>query len=650
MTDAGVAVQTRWRAAGWAIAALVASQLVFWAAIGWAERAARPSTLQARPWVEYVVLDDAGRAAPDAPRQRAMYEPDPNYKARLSGEPSQVRFEIPFEVDAVSADLALYLGARRSIQEIRLNGGVVKPNVPLDHFSGAAGWEPVFYMLPRAELRVGANLATVVVASEGFAHVFPEFQIGPAEAVARAFGFGKLFNVDLPLVAIGILLFTALLCMAINGPVDDRPRVRALVLLLVAWAAGSYFVSFAPPFELSREATILAYYSLANALPAAAAWYIAHECAVSARVRRGLPWAWALVQGGMVAVALLASTGSIDPARWLGAFPALNLWVTVVAGTAAFGWLLLALAREGGRHLFERGVLMVCVTALLVDTADAVLKLHVPFMPSVPLTFYAAPLAGLLLGLGMVASLAREATLARRVVSTANVVLAQRLAAREAELAAVHGREKALLARQAALEERQRIVRDIHDGVGGSLLGLQMQLRHGQPARARIEEAVSSSLADLRLMVDALDAPDAGLVDALIAFERRLREQLQGSGIDLVVDVALEGAGPALGTRVTLHVLRILQEAVSNACRHARARTIRVLAAGGDGRIALSVEDDGVGIDPAVAPGRGLASMRARAAEIGSRLHLESLQPGTAVRLEWRPLAVDGADGAPHGA
>lgn len=631
---ARAAGRPRWPvAAGWAVSALLASQVLFWLAIAAAESAARPSTMQARPWVEYVALDAAGRAPADAPRLRAGYEPDPNYKARLDGSPSQVRFEIPFEVDDPRRDLALYLGARRSIQEIRLNGAIVKPNVPLDNFSGGAGWEPVFYMLPAAELRAGENLATVLVASEGFAHVFPEFQVGPAEAVARAFGYGKLFNVDLPLVAVGILLFTALLCLVVNWPAEDRPRVRALVVLLVAWAIGSYAVAFSPPFAISREATILAYYSLANALPCAAAYYIAHQVAAPQWLRRALGWGWFATQAFMVAATALAMGGWVDPRQWLGTFPTLSLATTALAGIGGVLLLMGALAREGGRHWLERVVLMVCLTALLVDAADAALKLHVPFLPSLPLTFYAAPLAGLLLGLGMVASLAREATLARRVVSNANAVLAERLAVREAELAAVHEREKALLARQAASDERQRIVRDMHDGVGGSLLGLQMQLRHGDPPRERIEQAVASSLADLRLMVDALDQPEATLSEALLGFERRLREQLQGAGIALVFEVSLDDADLALGTRATLHLLRLLQEAVSNACRHARARTIAVRVRRAGAGLELAVEDDGVGIDPQAAPGRGLAGMRARAAEIGAGIEIERAAPGTRVRV-----------------
>ena len=295
--------------------------------------------------------------------------------------------------------------------------------------------------------------------------------------------------------------------------------------------------------------------------------------------------------------------------------------------------LALTLGREGGRHALERGLLMVCLTALLVDAADATLKLHVPGMPAIPLTFYVAPLAGLLLGLGMVASLAREATLARRVVTRANEELAERLAVREAELAAVHEREKRLLMRHAALEERQRIVRDMHDGVGGNLLGLQMQLRHGQPALHRVEEQVSASLADLRLMVDALDAPDAALSEVLMAFERRLREQLQGAGIELRFDVALDAHDPVLGTRVSLHLLRILQEAVSNACRHARAQHLHICARGDLEKVLLRVSDDGAGIAQGAPSGRGLASMRARATEIGAQLEILPARPGTEIRV-----------------
>jgi signal transduction histidine kinase len=620
-------------ALAWALSALLVAQALFWIAIGLAEMAARPSTMQARPWVEYLPVDDRGRIAPDAVRQRAGYEPDPNYKARLDGAPSRVLFEIPFELSGPDGDLALYLGAQRSIQEIRLNGEVVKPNVPLDSFSGAAGWEPVFYMLPATELVHGRNLVTALVASEGFAHVFPEFQIGPAEAVARAYGYGHLFNIDLPLVAVGILLFTALLCVAVNWPAQDRPRVRALILLLVVWAVASYAVAFTPPFVMSREATIFAYYSLTIAQPFAAAYYALHQTAVLPRVRRALPWIWAAAQGWLGLSALIVVGGLGDPRQWLGTFPALSLAVTALLSAGGIVLLAVTLGREGGRHALERGLLMVCLTALLVDAADATLKLHVPGMPNLPLTFYSAPLAGLLLGLGMVASLAREATLARRVVTNANAVLAERLAEREAELAAVHEREKQLLVRHAALEERQRIVRDMHDGVGGNLLGLQMQLRHGQPTLDRVEEQVSASLADLRLMVDALDAPHAVLSEVLMAFERRLREQLQGAGIDLRFDVSLDAHDPVLGTRVSLHLLRILQEAVSNACRHAHPRQLHIAARSDAEQVQLRVGDDGVGIAQGAPLGRGLASMRARAAEIGAKLEIVPTRPGTEVRV-----------------
>jgi len=85
---------------------------------------------------------------------------------------------------------------------------------------------------------------------------------------------------------------------------------------------------------------------------------------------------------------------------------------------------------------------------------------------------------------------------------------------------------------------------------------------------------------------------------------------------------------------------------VSNACRHARARTIAVRLRRGAGALELMVEDDGVGIDPLAAPGRGLASMRARAAELGAQVDILPLSPGTRVRVVLPARTREPVDGA----
>jgi signal transduction histidine kinase len=90
--------------------------------------------------------------------------------------------------------------------------------------------------------------------------------------------------------------------------------------------------------------------------------------------------------------------------------------------------------------------------------------------------------------------------------------------------------------------------------------------------------------------------------------------------------------------------MRIVQEAIANVLKHARARTLRVRAgttthAGGEAAAYVMVEDDGAGWSGAAGDGRGLANMRARAGRIGASMAIRSDAGGTAVRLEL-PLAA----------
>jgi signal transduction histidine kinase len=84
-----------------------------------------------------------------------------------------------------------------------------------------------------------------------------------------------------------------------------------------------------------------------------------------------------------------------------------------------------------------------------------------------------------------------------------------------------------------------------------------------------------------------------------------------------------------------LHVLRILQEAFTNALKHAHPRRIRVAAHAEAGRVAIDVSDDGKGFDETAAPvrGHGLANMRKRAQALGAELQLRSSAQGTTLSL-----------------
>jgi len=203
-------------------------------------------------------------------------------------------------------------------------------------------------------------------------------------------------------------------------------------------------------------------------------------------------------------------------------------------------------------------------------------------------------------------------------------------------------REHLVAARE---EERRRVRRDLHDGVGAALAGVRLQLDSARdlvddPLTGKLMEAAGDGLAeavrDLRAVTDDLRPPsldDLGLGASLAAMADRLRTR----DLDVRVDV---GTLPALPAAVDVACYRIAAEAMANAARHSGARRITLrLRLEGD-QVHLSVQDDGSGIPERPAGrGLGLASMRQRTEEIGGRFALTSAASGTTVDAVL-PLAV----------
>ncbi|HEU4673429.1 MAG TPA: sensor histidine kinase [Candidatus Limnocylindrales bacterium] len=185
-------------------------------------------------------------------------------------------------------------------------------------------------------------------------------------------------------------------------------------------------------------------------------------------------------------------------------------------------------------------------------------------------------------------------------------------------------------------EERARIARDLHDGIGQTLTALALTLdaaaneRGGTTAVDRGRELAREALDDTRHVAERIRPPrlaELGLAGVL----RSLAPE--GSG---PLEVVILDRGARLGPEEELETYRIVQEAIRNALTHAAARRIVVsLVAAGDA-LTLSVVDDGVGFDPdAVPPHRlGIVGMAERAAAIGGRLTVVSRRGhGTRVEL-----------------
>lgn len=208
-------------------------------------------------------------------------------------------------------------------------------------------------------------------------------------------------------------------------------------------------------------------------------------------------------------------------------------------------------------------------------------------------------------------------------------------------------REALVLARE---EERRRLRRDLHDGVGAALAGVRLQVESARdlvadPVAGRLLDAATEGIAhavqDVRHVTDDLRPPaldEVGLATAL----RVLADRLATPGLDVRAEVA---DLPPVPAAVEVAGYRIAAEAVANAVKHAAGTSV-LLSAEVDGRaLVVRVVDDGVGIESGSASsgsGLGLVSIRQRAEELGGSLVIEkgALGRGTVVHavLPWEEL------------
>ncbi len=225
-----------------------------------------------------------------------------------------------------------------------------------------------------------------------------------------------------------------------------------------------------------------------------------------------------------------------------------------------------------------------------------------------------------------------------------NATLEARIQAKEAQLHDAFGQLQAQQAAQATAAERQRIMRDLHDGVGAQLVGLLNLVKQPGTSPAELEEQVKAALDEMRLAVDSMQIGDGDLTTALATLRWRVQPRLQAAGLALHWDVQELPALPGFTPTAVLQVQRIVLEALTNVVKHARAGNVwvncRAEGAGGIQRLVLEVADDGVGLSPPAQPapagGQGVASMQARAASLGAGLALVPRDGGgTVVRLRW---------------
>jgi signal transduction histidine kinase len=194
------------------------------------------------------------------------------------------------------------------------------------------------------------------------------------------------------------------------------------------------------------------------------------------------------------------------------------------------------------------------------------------------------------------------------------------------------------------LEDRERIARDLHDVVIQRLFATGMELQSAVPHTTRPEvarrinnavDALDATIRDIRRSIFELRTPFG------VSLRTELRDTVEAAAGVLGFRPVLDTSGPvdsAVPDDIVPEILAVVREALANVARHAKAKTVRVSVRAADGQVAVVVQDDGVGADPALARG-GLVNLLDRAADLGGTFEVRRGESAGTV-IDWRvPLS-----------
>ncbi len=250
-------------------------------------------------------------------------------------------------------------------------------------------------------------------------------------------------------------------------------------------------------------------------------------------------------------------------------------------------------------------------------------------------TYYLVYASAIVLGVFAVIMLKRFAS-ALRETEELNAELEQRVAAKAQQLERNYQTLRLVENQRERLAERELIMRDMHDSLGGNLVqALAIMDRDAEASEARV--AVGRCLDDLRMILDSSGLDGGDILPLIAAFRHRMERGLRRVGIELTLVIEEMTACASLDRAESMHLLRILQEAINNVVKHAKARRIEMrlgVCMTPAPTVQVDIRDDGIGMKASrTTSGRGLSNMRWRASEMGAQLTHQAADPGTRVRL-----------------
>ncbi len=461
--------------------------------------------------------------------------------------------------------------------------------------------------------------------------------IGPEEALAPMFRLRSLLQTGIP----EVLNVAALGLGAFAFAVWTRRRHERTYLLFALftlfWVLRSlrYHVGLEP---LPISSAWFGWLTVNSGNALLLTWYVFVATLVPTAPR------WPkYVLSALLLASSVATLPLIADQAWVAPLLPLAYAATVMAGAPMTLLMVWAAIRYGGREGIVAA--LIGLFHLPLTTHDVMLQNFVQNAFLTPENLYAWPLSTVARLLMFIYVILSRYLRALDETAQANAHLAQRLRARELELAENFEKLRVVQQRQLLHSERQRLMQDIHDGMGSQLMSALHVAEAGHLSEAQMVQVLRECVEDLKLTVDSLDPTEADLLLLLATLRYRLAPRLEGTGLRLQWDVTDVPALEWLDPRSALLVLRILQESIRHTLQHANATELRVVTGESHGGVFVQLSDNGVGAcvqaHTVGGQGRDTSHMLRRAQAVGGKLSWKRTAQGTHFRL-WLPLRKGG--------
>lgn len=534
-----------------------------------------------------------------------------------------------------SEPLAIYTENNRERLTVYLNGVELFRNYR-SATSQTLGWNrPYIIPVPQKLLRDAGNELVLRVGSDRqFSLGVGTVKVGSQEVLGRLYNYQQFWRVTGSAAANYAMLFLTFAAFLMWMARRSETEIFWLVMTGLLWFVRDFhfFAEESPlnPYWFQQ----VSYYSLYFAVAASLSFCVAFLKLPN--YRRIIAMLFAIGVALCIFRVAITSTNRTDLATSLA---------TLLVSLVVCGLMI----REWFRNRSLESLALVAVVLFAT-----VLGLHdIGRIPNVNwwqgLGFHIQPYTGLLLFSVFLLSVGRKYLRALREVESLNASLEQRVDAATHALAESERARHRIEVEHAVGIERERLMREMHDGIGSNLVtALAVVRKQGEAPVA--EETLQRAITDLKLTVDSL-APVEGDVVALLAnLRHRMEPDMEKAGVKCIWRVEPCPSLDWLDAPNALHMLRIIQEGVGNVLTHSGARNITISCQPSEKNARAGVElmltDDGQGFDPGsvTGKGRGLANMQTRASQLGAELRMASAV-GTGSRLSlWLPLNMRGGE------